>query len=59
MALRTHGPAQPGMIPDQLQTIDGGCNLDIGFPSGPSLHADSDMVGYCANIQVAMHPSIN
>ena len=53
MALRTHGPAQPGMMPDQIQTIDGGCTS--GFPSGPSLHPDSDIVGYCANIQVAMH----
>lgn len=60
MALRTHGPAQPGMIPDQIQTIDGGCRLpDIGFPSGPTLHPDSDEVGYCANIQVAIHPAID
>lgn len=60
MALRTHGPAQPVMIPDQIQTIDGGCRLpDIGFPSGPTLHADSDVVGYCANIQVAIHPAID
>ena len=57
IALRTHGPAQPGMIPSQIQTIDGGCRLpDIGFPSGPMLHADSDIEGYCANIQVAIHP---
>ncbi len=57
MVLRTHGPAQPGMIPDQIHTIDGGCTS--GFPSGPVLHPDSDTVGYCANIQVAIHPSIN
>lgn len=57
IALRTHGPAQPGMIPSQIQTIDGGCRLpDIGFPSGPTLHADSDIEGYCANVQVAIHP---
>ncbi len=53
MALRTHGPAQPGMIPDQLQTMDGGCQT--GFPSGPGVHADSETVGYCANVQVAKH----
>lgn len=57
MALRTHGPAQPGMIPEQIQTIDGGCTS--GFPSGPVLYPDSDVVGYCANIQVAMHPAVN
>ena len=56
MALRTHGPAQPGMIPSQIQTLDGGCTS--GFPTGPMLHADSDIEGYCANIQVAMHPSV-
>ena len=60
MALRTHGPAQPGMMPDQIQTIDGGCLLpEIGFPSGPFLHPDSDVVGYCSNIQVGIHPSVN
>lgn len=57
MALRTHGPAQPGMIPSQIQTMDGGC--ESGFPSGPSLHADSTTVGYCANVQVGMHPPVN
>lgn len=53
--LRTHGPAQPG-IPDQIQTIDGGCTS--GFPSSPGQHPDSDVVGYCANIQLAIHPKV-
>ena len=53
MALRTHGPAQPGMIPSQIHTMNGGC--ESGFPSGPSLHPDSDIKGYCANVQVGMH----
>ncbi len=56
MALRTHGPVQPEMMPGQIQTIDGGCTS--GYPSGPVLYPDSDSVGYCANIQVAMHPSV-
>ena len=55
MALRTHGPVQPEMMPAQIETIDGGCTS--GFPSGPALYPDSDIVGYCANIQVAMHPA--
>lgn len=55
LALRSHGPAQPGMIPDQIQTIDGGCVT--GFSSGPALYPDSDVEGYCANVQVAMHPA--
>ncbi len=57
IALRTHGPAQPGMMPEQIQTMDGGCSS--GFPSGPGLHADSETVGYCANIQVAINPPVN
>ena len=56
MALRSHGPAQPGMIPEQIQTLDGGCTS--GFPTGPVLHPDSDVVGYCANIQVAIHDAV-
>lgn len=57
LAIRSHGPVQPEMMPDQIHSIDGGCQLpDIGFPSGPALYPDSDVVGYCANIQVAMHP---
>ncbi len=39
----THGPTQPGMIPDQTSTIDGGCTS--GHPSGPVLYPDSDSVG--------------
>ena len=32
------------MMPDQIHTIDGGCQLpDIGFPSGPDLYPDSDV----------------
>ncbi|QCW98937.1 collagen-like protein [Aggregatimonas sangjinii] len=57
MALRTHGPVQPGMLPSQIQTMDGGCTS--GEPSGPSLYSDSDVVGYCANIQVGIHPPVN
>jgi len=53
MALRTHGPAIPGMIDAQTGTMDGGCTS--GFPSGPGLHPDSTIEGYCANVQVAIH----
>lgn len=57
LALRTHGPVQADMMPSQILTINGGCQLpEIGYPSGPALYPDSDIVGYCANVQVAMHP---
>ena len=54
LAIRTHGPAQPGMIPDQIHTFAEGCTS--GYGNGPALYPDSDVVGYCANIQVAIHP---
>lgn len=54
LVVRTHGPAQPGMIPSMIHTMEGGCKT--GFDSGPGLHPDSDVVGYCANIQVAINP---
>ena len=54
IVVRTHGPAQPGMVSSQLLNLNGGCTS--GFPTGPVLHPDSDEVGYCANIQVAIHP---
>lgn len=57
IVLRTHGPAQTELLPDQIQSIDGGCTS--GFPSGPVLHPDSEEVGYCANMQVAIHPSVD
>ena len=53
LALRSHGPAQPGIIPEQIQTLNGGCTS--GFATGPVLHPDSETVGYCANVQVAIH----
>jgi hypothetical protein len=53
LALRTHGPAIPGMTELQITTMDGGCTS--GFPSGPGLNPDSDVEGYCANVQVAIH----
>lgn len=56
LVLRTHGPAQPGMIPEQINNINGGCTS--GFPSGPGQHPDSDTIGYCANIQLAVHPKV-
>ena len=57
LALRTHGPAIPGMTELQITTMNGGCTS--GFPSGPSLHPDSNIEGYCANVQVAKHFAID
>ena len=60
MVIRSHGIAVPGIIPEQIHTFLGGCNPDLTFPEGPGrIWPDSDQVGYCANIQVAVHPSVN
>ncbi len=57
VVIRSHGQAVPGMIPDQIHTFEGGCNPDLTFPEGPGrIWPDSDEVGYCANVQLAIHP---
>ena len=56
VVIRSHGQAVPGMIPDQIHTFEGGCDPDFTFPEGPGrIWADSDQVGYCANVQLAIH----
>jgi hypothetical protein len=58
LVLHTHGPAVPGMIPDQILTWNEGCLVIL--PSGPGiLHEDSDELGRCADIQFAVHPPVN
>ena len=57
VVIRSHGAAQPGMIPSQIQTLLGGCIDSLTFPQGPGrIWPDSDVVGYCANVQLAIHP---
>ncbi len=55
--LKTHGPATPGLVPDQLRTFAGGC-ADQSTP--PGLTPRPGMLGrpgdnYCAEIQVTAH----
>ncbi len=52
LVLRSHGVAQPGMIPDQIHSYLGGCTDSGGF--GP----DSSVEGYCRDIQAAIHAPI-
>lgn len=56
LILRSHGPAVPGMIPDQIHTWDEGCDPELTPPTGPgNIWSDSDEVGSCIDVQVAMH----
>lgn len=55
--LKTHGPATPGLVPDQLRTFAGGCE-DQSTP--PGLTPRSGMLGKpgdnsCAEIQFSVH----
>jgi len=55
MVIRSHGQAVPGMIPNQIHTFDEGCSTVL--PQGPGrIWPDSDELGRCANVQVAIHP---
>lgn len=57
MVLRSHGPAVPGMIPDQIHTWDVGCDPELTAPTGPgNIWSDSDEIGSCTDVQIAVHP---
>lgn len=57
MVLRSHGPAVPGMIPEQIHTWDEGCDPDLTAPTGPgNIWSDSDEIGSCTDVQLAVHP---
>ncbi len=49
LVLRSHGPAVPGMIDEQLGSYAGGCLVFLHPPAIP------DEVGECADIQFAVH----
>ena len=55
--LRSHGPAQPGMIPSQIHNWDLACDPLLTAPTGPGrIYSDSDEIGSCIDVQVAVHP---
>jgi len=56
LALRSHGPAIPGMVDEQIHSFTGGCD-NVTLP-GPALFPDTDIIGNCVNIQVAIHPKV-
>ena len=50
VVLRSHGPAVPGKIWDQVSTIDGGCEVNLRFDEDVP-----DEEGECGDIQFVMH----
>ncbi|MFQ5709341.1 MAG: hypothetical protein ACE5HO_17930 [bacterium] len=49
MIVRSHGPAIPGKIDEQIGSFDGGCTAFLDPPEVP------DEVGECADIQFSVH----
>ena len=51
LVLRSHGPAIPGQVADQIGSYEGGCVYDLGAFTGDI----PDAVGECADILAAVH----
>jgi len=58
VALRGHGPAVPSMLPDQIDSYEGGCTESMGVGGGVLLE-DPTEVGYCQDFQAAIHSPVN
>lgn len=54
LVLRDHGPAQPGLIDEQLSQFIGGCVTDLGY-----FEQDALEVGECSDIEFAIHPPVS
>lgn len=50
LVLRSHGPAIPGQIAEQINSFGGGCTVFL-----PPFSEIPDEVGECADIQAAVH----
>jgi hypothetical protein len=51
LVLRSHGPATPGLIQDQIHSYEGGCEVELGTFTG-LIPAEQ---GECGDIQAAVH----
>lgn len=50
LVVRSHGPAVPGLLAEQIGTYAGGCEVFLNPPAIPAT------VGECGDIQFAVHP---
>lgn len=54
LVLRSHGPAIPEMVNEQISSVGGGCEIELGtFIEIP------DEVGECGDIEFAIHSPVN
>ncbi|TRO64237.1 hypothetical protein [Christiangramia sabulilitoris] len=56
LVLRSHGPARPGMISDQIGSYEGGCDNPFEFPPFTEI---PDEMGECGDIEVAIFSPVN
>jgi len=54
LVLRSHGPAIPGMVNEQISTVGGGCDVELGI-----FVAIPEEVGECGDIEFAIHSPVN
>lgn len=54
--LRSHGPAVPGMINEQINSYDGGCDDPFAFPP---FSETPDAIGECGDIYAAIYAPVN
>jgi len=54
--LRSHGPAVPGLINEQIDSYDGGCDNPFAFPP---FSETPDEVGECGDIYAAIYAPVN
>ena len=54
VVIRTHGPAVPGMVNDQISSYGGGCTTEY-----PAFSAYPDIEGHCADFAAAIFPPVD
>jgi hypothetical protein len=58
MVLRSHGPAVPGIVNEQINSYTGGCPNDGLYYGFPPFTEIPDEIGECGDYQFAIHPPV-
>lgn len=56
LVIRSHGPAIPGQVYNQLGSYEGGCTDPLAIPSFTEI---PDEIGECADIEFSIHAPVN
>jgi len=56
LVLRSHGPAIPGLVNEQINSYEGGCTDPFAFAPFTEI---PDAIGECGDIEFAIHPPAN